>query len=466
VTGLWTEVKMPQLGESVTEGTIGRWLKQPGDPVRQYEPIAEIVTDKVTAEVPSDVDGVMGDILVREGETVAVGTVICRIRTENPDGDAEAAKGAQASGHAVSVTSPGKAAPTGTEGVGAGSTLSAARSARGRFSPAVLRLAQEHGIPLDEVEGTGEGGRITRKDVLAYIARRQADAGRVASATDTASGVQSTAVQTIPVEYVQDTSLPPAASDMTTVGATDGRMQSVTKLPAGDGDVDVITPSPVRRTIARRMVEARRTAPHAWTMVEADVTGLVALRERWKNEFRRKEGVDLTYLPFFIKAVVEGLKQYPMLNAAWQDDRIVVHRRIHIGIAVATDDALVVPVIRDADRLSIAGLAHAVHDLATRARAGRLTVEDMQGGTFTVNNTGAFGSILSQPILNLPQAAIITMEAIVKRPVVVNDAIAIRSMVNVCLSLDHRVLDGWVAGQFLKAVRERLQSFDENTVIW
>jgi 2-oxoisovalerate dehydrogenase E2 component (dihydrolipoyl transacylase) len=228
----------------------------------------------------------------------------------------------------------------------------------------------------------------------------------------------------------------------------------------------VLEPSPIRKTIARRMVESKHNAPHAWTMVEADVSELVAFRQRVKADFKRKEGVDLTYLPFFIKAVVEALKQYPMLNASWVDDKIHVHKRINISIAVATDDALVVPVIHNADRLSIAGLAHAVNELAAKARSGRLSLQDVQGGTFTVNNTGAFGSILSQPIINAPQAAILSVESIVKRAVVVNDAIAVRSMVNLCLSLDHRLLDGWVAGQFLKAVKERLQSFGNDTVLF
>lgn len=426
------DVKMPQLGESVTEGTLGRWLKQPGDPVQQYEPIAEVVTDKVTAEIPSDWDGVMGEILVAEGETVRVGTVICRITTEGaaPAGSEDAASEVKPSVAATAATAQG----TGQRKPGA------------RYSPAVMRLAQEHNVPLEQIPGTGEGGRVTRKDVLAYIATRQPSAEAQELRATPGAGQR--------VSLPASSSQPPVPPSPLSAAPTVGE------------EVEVITPSPVRRTIARRMVEARHTAPHAWTMVEADVTGLVALRERWKTEFRKKEGVDLTYLPFFIKAVVEGLKQYPMLNASWQDDQILVHKRIHIGIAVATDDALVVPVIRDADRLSIAGLAHAIHDLATRARAGRLRVEDVQGGTFTVNNTGAFGSVLSQPILNLPQAAIITLEAIVKRPVVVGDAIAIRNMVNICLSLDHRLLDGWIAGQFLKTVKQRMEAFDEQTVIW
>jgi 2-oxoisovalerate dehydrogenase E2 component (dihydrolipoyl transacylase) len=445
------DVKMPQLGESVTEGTLSKWLKGVGDRVTQYEPIAEVVTDKVTAEIPSDVDGVIQEILVPEGQTVSVGTVLCRIQAAAGDPDsaspsAGTATDAEVSHAASAVDSERQTSP-------AGPKTGAVNGGRGRFSPAVLRLAEEHGVDLSQVQGTGEGGRITRKDVLAYIEARRRMPAEDASMTASAPGGDATASR--PGAAVPEVSTP--GQDVTiTAGAPSMHAE----------DIQVIEPSPIRRTIARRMVEAKHTAPHAWTMVEVDVTRLVALRERLKTEFRRKEGVDLTYLPFFIKAVVEGLKQYPMLNASWVDDKIHVHRRIHISIAVATDDALVVPVIHDADRLSIAGLAHAVHDLATRARAGRLSMADVQGGTFTVNNTGAFGSILSQPILNMPQAAILSVESIVKRPVVVNDAIAIRSMVNLCLSLDHRVLDGWVAGQFLRAVKQRLESFDENTVIY
>lgn len=417
---------MPQLGESVTEGTIGKWLKQKGDPVALYEPLVEVITDKVNAEIPSEVEGVFGDIVVPEGETVAVGTVICRIETSGDQ-----------------TSTPAVALPSGTRPVAAG-PADAGRSATprhvvlepgetGRYSPAVLKLAQEHGINLTAVQGSGEGGRITRKDVLGYIDNR--------SQAKSAAGASPGATPPIP-SAPHDT------------------------VATAEADDEWIEPSPIRRTIARRMVESKQTAPHAWMMVEADVTKLVALREAAKADFRRKEGVDLTFVPFFIKAVVEALKQYPLLNAAWENDRIHQHKRINITVPVATDDALAVPVIHDADRLSIAGIAHAVHDLATRARSGRLTRNDVQGGTFTVNNTGAFGSILSQPIINTPQSGILTMETIVKRPVVVGDAIAIRSMVNLCLSLDHRLLDGWVSGQFMKAVKDRLQAFDSDTPLF
>jgi 2-oxoisovalerate dehydrogenase E2 component (dihydrolipoyl transacylase) len=457
------EVKMPQLGESVTEGTIGKWLKQVGDRVGKYEPLAEVVTDKVNAEIPSDFEGVLTEILVQEGETVKVGTVICRIQE---DGEVPAGTATDAGGTASGETG---AAPTSasvvTEDTGTVSAPQAAdRQSRGRYSPAVLKLAQEHGVDLSQVTGTGEGGRITRKDVLRYLENRPA-AGAVAT---TAAPAEPQQPVVAPTSASSPVATPASNRPAPTPAASAAPVAPVASVASqmGSDDEIVIEPSPIRKTIARRMVESKHNAPHAWTMVEADVTELAKFRESVKADFKRKEGVDLTYLPFFIKAVVEALKQYPMLNAAWVDDTIRVKKRINISIAVATDDALVVPVIHDADRLSIAGLAHAVNDLAARARSGRLTIQDVQGGTFTVNNTGAFGSVLSQPIINAPQAAILSVESIVKRPVVVNDAIAIRHMVNLCLSLDHRLLDGWVAGQFLKAVKERLQSFGKDTVLY
>ncbi len=440
------DVKMPQLGESVTEGTVGKWLKNVGDRVAKYEPLVEVITDKVNAEIPSDFEGVLTEILVREGETVQVGTVICRIAEDGAEpelSDRAVAPAAEAA--------PGEVSEAQT---------ASDTSARARYSPAVLRLAEEHGIDLKDVVGTGEGGRITRKDVLAYIENRaSARAADAVPAPEKAAPVEVAEAKAVSAPFT-----PPAPS-VQSPSFTPSSGGTGAALVAGD-DAEVVEPSAIRKTIARRMVESKHTAPHAWTMVEADVTGLVALREQVKAEFKRKEGVDLTYLPFFIKAVVEALKQYPVLNASWVDDKIVYKKRINISIAVATDDALAVPVIHDADRLSIAGLAHAINDLAARARSGRLSLADVQGGTFTVNNTGAFGSILSQPIINAPQAAILSVESIVKRPVVIGDAIAIRSMVNLCLSLDHRLLDGWVAGQFLKAVKERLQSFDRNTILF
>jgi 2-oxoisovalerate dehydrogenase E2 component (dihydrolipoyl transacylase) len=427
------DVTMPQLGESVTEGTLGKWLKQVGDTVTKYEPLVEVVTDKVNAEVPSDFEGTLTEILVQEGQTVKVGTVLCRVSAEGEAPSAQAPS-------QTPEQREGSSEPTQNRAV------SQIPANRPRFSPAVLRIAEEKGIDLSQVTGTGEGGRITRKDVLNYVA---GPAPSMAAPAQTASAAIQAVVSTRPAE---DSVTAPAQASAPVSGV--------------DVDEEVIQPSPVRKTIAKKMVESKHNAPHAWTTVESDVTRLAAFRDQVKKDFKRKEGIDLTYLPFFIKATVEALKQYPMVNSAWVNDEIHVKKRINISIAVATDDALVVPVIHDADRLSIAGIAHAVNELAAKARSGKLTVADVQGGTFTVNNTGAFGSILSQPIINAPQAAIMSVESIVKRPVVVDDAIAIRSMVNLSLSLDHRVLDGWISGQFLKAVKTRLQAFDHSTVLY
>lgn len=453
------DIKMPQLGESVTEGTIGKWLKAVGDSVTKYEPIAEVITDKVTAEVPSDFDGVMEELIVHEGDTVKVGTVICRIATEGDTaGDADAGATAETSGE-VSDAPKVTEKPEISQGTAPRAREATASSSgslpRGRFSPAVLRIAEENGVDLSLVEGTGEGGRITRKDVLAFVSSRPSDQSR--NGAEIHSEGSSAPIQS---ESVSDAAMSSSRADST-------RGTVILGAESASSDDEWIDASPIRKTIARRMVESKHNAPHAWTMVESDVTPLVGFRTKVKGDFKRREGIDLTYLPFFIKAVVEAIKRYPIMNASWIDDKIVMHKHINISIAVATDDALVVPVIHDADRLSVAGLAHKVNELAAKARSNRLGMSDVQGGTFTVNNTGAFGSVLSQPIINSPQAAILSVESIVKRPVVLdNDAIAIRSMVNLCLSLDHRILDGWVAGQFLRAVRERLAAFDENTVLY
>ncbi len=436
------DVKMPQLGESVTEGTLGKWLKEVGDPVAKYEPLVEVVTDKVTAEIPSDFEGTLTEILIKEGETVKVGTIVCRVQEAGESAPAAPAQVATPVG--VASAQPAQTAAVVSAPVSAPvNQTSASGQQRGRFSPAVLKLAQDHNVDLSLVPGTGEGGRITRKDVLAFVERGGAAAVAVPVSTAAPIATSNAAqVAQAPIAAV------PAMASVST------------------DDVTIIDPTAVRKTIARRMVESKHNAPHAWTLVEADVTDLVKFRTQAKNDFKRREGVDLTYLPFVIKAVAEALKQYPMLNAAWINDQIHMFKDVNISIAIATDDSLVVPVIHHADRLSIAGIAHAVHDLAVRARSGRLTLADSQGGTFTVNNTGAFGSVMSQPIINSPQAAIMTVESIVKRPVVVGEAIAIRSIVNLCLSLDHRILDGWVSGQFLKAVKDRLATFGMDTVLY
>ncbi len=295
------------------------------------------------------------------------------------------------------------------------------------------------------MEGTGRGGRITRKDLLQLI-----ESGQTGDAQSRKK----------PVE----TATPAPASETARAAAPAPAVEpkTVPSLESGDQEIPLTS---VRKTIAQRMVNSKHEAPHAWTMVQADVTGLVKLRQKMKEEFKQREGLSLTYLPFFIKAVVDSLKEFPHLNSVWGGDRIILKKRINISIAVATEDALYVPVIHDADEKSILGLAKEIHQLAEKTRAGKLTMNDLSGGTFTVNNTGSFGSIASQPIINHPQAAIISMESIVKQPVIKDDMIAVRDLVNLCLSLDHRILDGLMAGRFLQRVKERLESYGLDTQI-
>lgn len=317
-----------------------------------------------------------------------------------------------------------------------------------------MRLAQEHGIDLSLVQGTGLGGRITRKDVERFIA-----SGGAAAAPAATPVAQAAALAAPPMPGAAS-----VASPVAPVAPAQPAAAPAAPVQVGPGDRRIPV-DPVRRRIAARMVQSKHEAPHAWTMMQVDVTNLARLREQVGPEFKRQQGISLSYVPFFIKAVVESLKEYPILNSQWAGDEIVVKHEINISIAVATEDALAVPVIKHADRLSIAGLNHAVADLAARARAGKLTVDDVTGGTFTVNNTGAFGSYMSAPIINYPQAAILSFEAITKMPVVLeNDAIAIRSMMNICLSLDHRILDGLVCGRFLQAVKRRLESYGPGTI--
>ncbi|MBR8659244.1 2-oxoisovalerate dehydrogenase E2 component (dihydrolipoyl transacylase) [Brevibacillus aydinogluensis] len=451
-----TKVLMPQLGESVTEGTITKWLVKVGDVVKKYDPLAEVTTDKVNAEVPSTVSGRVTEIVVPEGETVAVGTLILYIEEEGGAAEPQTPAAADVSAAADTTVSaePVSATPNDPSRPAAAAKQQGGKQ---RYSPAVLRLAQEHGIDLSRVQGTGLGGRVTRKDVQAII-----DAGGQPPAAAETPAAAAPAQQPAEVAAVSAPSAQHAAPAVSAPAATGA---NAFDIPVAPGD-QIIPVTPVRRTIANRMVQSKHEAPHAWTMVEVDVTNLVNFRNQVKEEFKRKEGVNLTFLPFFIKAVVEALKEYPMLNSTWAGDKIIVRKNINISIAVATEDALFVPVIKDADQKSILGIAKSIEDLAARTRAGKLTMDDMSGGTFTVNNTGSFGSVLSMPIINAPQAAILSVEAIVKRPVVIDDMIAIRSMVNLCLSLDHRVLDGLICGRFLQSVKQKLEAIGPDTKLY
>ena len=430
-------VTMPQLGESVTEGTITRWLKAEGDEVTIDEPLAEVDTDKVNAELPSPVAGTIEKFLVSEGSTVDVGTELVLIAV---DGEAEAPSTEAPPQENVADDAPTEEFPASdteaqpavqedekpragaqSNGNGRGEVEDAETLRLTRSSPVVRRLAEEHGVEIADVPGTGTEGRVTKKDIESYIEERGTEEERE--------------------EYA-----PPEPE----------------RVPVYDGD-NVEELSGIRRAIANRMSASKREAPHAWTMVEVDVSGLVALREREKAAFVEREGMKLTYLPFIVKAVVESLKEHPVLNSVWDGDRIILRKRINVGVAVDLEDALVVPVIPDADELNILGLARKIDDLVRRARDRKLGTEDISGGTFTVNNPGSLGSVVSTPIINHPQAAILSAEAVVKRPVVIDDggadAIAVRSMMNLEVSFDHRVLDGGAALKFLSAVKQRLEAY-------
>ena len=416
-----TSVKMPQLGESITEGTISKWLKQPGDQVKKYEGLVEIITDKVNAEVPAPLTGVLKEIKVKEGATVTVGTEIAIIEESVP-----ATMSAPKSQPAPPAAAAAVPSPAPGEGQGGGSS-----EARTRLSPAVRALIEEHRITdeeLSRIEGSGIGGRVSKKDVEDYVAKRAQPAA--------ANGEQRQQVALAPAA--------PAPTPGTTVPLT-----------------------PMRRAIANNMLKSKQTIPHAWTVAEVDMTSVVRFRQKAKDSFKQREGIDLTFVPIIVKAVVEGLKAVPILNASWSDQGVVLHKDINVGVAVSVDDGLIVPVIHQADRLSIAGLAKATDDLAKRARAGKLGIPDVQGATFTVNNPGTFGTILSYSIIAPPQAGILAMDAIVKRPVVVEgDAIAVRSMMNLCLSFDHRVLDGVSAARFLQGVRRWLEGFSDQVPLY
>lgn len=412
------KITMPKLGESVTEGTISSWLVKPGDTVEKYDAIAEVLTDKVTAEIPSSFSGTIKEILAEEDETLEVGEVICTIETAD----------AGSSEPVAEVEETETKAPEKQE---TKQVKLADAPASGRFSPAVLRIAGENNIDLSTVEGTGKGGRITRKDLLQVI-----ENGPVAKREEMKSAPQEKAAMPTP----------PVRS------------------AAGDKEIPI---NGVRKAIAKHMSVSKQEIPHAWMMVEVDATGLVLYRNAVKDSFKKEEGYSLTYFAFFIKAVAQALKEFPQLNSTWAGDKIIEHANINISIAIAAGDLLYVPVIKNADEKSIKGIAREISELAGKARNGKLSQADMEGGTFTVNSTGSFGSVQSMGIINHPQAAILQVESIVKRPVIIDDMIAVRDMVNLCLSIDHRILDGLLAGKFLQAIKANVEKISkENTALY
>jgi pyruvate dehydrogenase complex dihydrolipoamide acetyltransferase long form len=458
-----TKITMPQLGESVNEGTIGQWLKQEGETVKKDEALVEIITDKVTAELPSPASGVLVRILVQADETVKVGAEIAEIEEAGATTSARPASGAtdqanpqpapQPSASSMNGGANGGASNSGTglgpNGATATATLTSAaqpeQTRMERVSPLARRLAQEHHLDLNSIRGTGEAGRIRKEDIEAYLQRQP----QAATATLPPAPIP---VQTPPQSAPTMTATAPAPSAPPAPPAAPSVMVS--------GEDQIITPTPARRAIAEHMVRSKHTSPHAWTAIEVDMTNIARWLDSYKDEFKRREGFGVSFQTCVIKAAAEALKDHPYLNASWTDDgKIALRRQVNIGVSVALENNLIVPVIRNADTLNLAGIARAVNDLVTRARANRLMPADLQGATFTVNNPGVFGTVLSAAIINQPNAAILTMDTVVKRPVVINDGIAIRSMMFLSLSFDHRVLDGLQAARFLAALKQRLESW-------
>jgi len=426
-----TEIKMPQLGESVHEGTLGRWLKKTGDTVAKYEPLVEVITDKVNVEMPSPYAGVLEQIVVQEGQTVTAGTVIATIRESGAPARAAAQPSAAARPAAPQpgpgpssvppVSRPAASAPAGVAPRGRDSL---------RLTPLVRRLAEEHGLAaqdLEQIRGTGTDGRITKDDVQRYLASRGGD-GRPSAAP---------------------------APPTTPPGAPAGGTAAPARAP---GD-EVLPLSPLRRTIAERMARSKREIPHAYGVIEVDVTPLVRHRETHKAAWRAREGVNITLTAFIVRAVSRALRDIPVVNSSFTPDGVLCRHAINIGIGVAIPDGLIVPVIKDADQKSVAGLGRDLEALSVRARAGKLTLDDVSGGTFTITNPGVFGSVFSMPVINYPQAAILSTDAVVRRPVVLGEGVAIREIMHLGLGFDHRAFDGAVAMQFLNHIKRQLESF-------
>lgn len=436
-------ITMPQLGESVTEGTIEKWLVQPGDTVKKYDPLAEVITDKVNAEIPSSFEGVITELLAEEGQTLPVGSVVCSIKIAS-DSELPPPPPPKKSAVSSAILNAGvQKKQASTKPVPALKQVEkTVRTDKKRYSPAVLRLAQEHDIALEQVIGTGEGGRITRKDVQQIIDAGGVPINNVSEPVSIQTPIENTSSPSAPHQHEKPVALKPSAQ---------GR------------DIEIPVTN-VRRAIANNMVRSAQEVPHAWMMMEVDVTELVAFRDSIKAEFKQKEGYNITYFAFFVKAVAQALKEFPMLNSVWAEDKIIQKHDINISIAVASDDALFVPVIRHADEKSVKGIAREIYELAGKARDGKLTMDNIQGGTFTVNNTGAFGSMQSMGIINYPQAAILQVESIVKKPVILQGGmIAARDIVNLCLSLDHRILDGLICGKFLNRVKNILENTNKSS---
>ena len=423
-----TDVVMPQMGESIVEGTVTKWLKSVGEAVERDEPLLEISTDKVDSEVPAPSSGVLSEVLVDEGQTVVINTVLARIQGDGEAGSSLPAV-AEQNGSAAAVPEPDVAAGPPVESKGEDGP-------RPRSSPLVRRLAKEHDIDLRLVAGTGHGGRISKKDIEKYLESRE-------------QGAVPARVPSVGVEAAT-----PAQAVDAFSSAPDARF--------GDHRVEPL--STMRKRIAEHMVMTKRVAPHVSTIHQVDVTAVARLREQVKAEFEQRNGVKLTYMPFFLRAAAAALKAYPLVNASLDGDQVVYHNDVNIGVAVALDPGLIVPVIPNGDEKSVAGLQKAVADLAFRARNKQLRPEEVRHGTFSISNYGAYGSLLATPAIHQPQSAILGLGAVHKEPVVIDDAIAIRSICYLTLTFDHRLLDGAVADSFLSKLKTVIEGWNESVL--
>jgi len=425
-----TDVIMPQMGESIFEGTITKWLKKPGDKVQRDEPLFEISTDKVDAEIPAPASGVLQEIKVAEGNTVQVNTIVGTISA-----DGESAAPAKAAPAATPPPAPKKEAAPPTPPPQPAPTPSPAHEAQDedvRSSPLVRKLAREHNVDLSQVSGTGIGGRITKQDIMAFIEKGPAAAPAPSPAPAAAAPQPSR----------------PAPAPAATPG-------------------EVVPMSQMCKIIAQRMIESRRTSAHVHAMFEVDLTRIVNLRNKLKNSFEQRNGARLTFMPFFVRAAIIALQQFPIVNASLEADNIRYHRHVNAGIAVALDWGLIVPVLKNADELNFLGLQRGITDLGERARSKKLMPADVEGSTFTITNPGQFGAVFGLPIINQPNSAIMGVGGITKQPMVItdkdgNDSIAIRSVVHLTLGYDHRLIDGAVADQFMALVKKTLENWSED----
>jgi pyruvate dehydrogenase E2 component (dihydrolipoamide acetyltransferase) len=472
-------VIMPQMGEAILEGTVTKWLKKVGDRVKQEESLFEVSTDKVDTEIPSPAEGVLTRILVKEGETVQVNTVVAVLEAEAaversgiPEAAAPPEVGAVSEIQVIPmdavvpdaeiVAEPAEAVKSDTA-----TEVPAEESAFVRTSPLVRRIARDHGVDLSKICGTGLSGRIRKEDILGHLEGKK-------GAGDAPKAAPPPAATLVEEPVDAPVSMTPARDETQIVQRPEPIVVAVeaeqekkpsqpaqpVELPRFQEDSETMTMSPMRKAIAEHMVLSKRTSAHVQTVFEVDMTAILQLRQKHADKFEARTGISLTYTPFFVKALIETVRGFPILNSSVSGDKIILKKSVNIGIAVALDTGLIVPVVMDAHLKSFPELALAIHDLAKRARTKKLRPEEVQHGTITVTNPGIFGSLFGMPIINQPQVAILCVGSLEKRPVIINDAIAIRTMVYLVLSFDHRIIDGAVADQSMAALKSKLQSWN------